>query len=228
MGTRNLTVIIHENKIKLSQYGQWDGYFSCTGIKFLEFVKENLQGINPTTGKKDKELRKYRKEQFIEKVNCIEDIDNATYEKLLRVSDEIGTYNGENTNTSKFGIPFTLLFPTLSRDTGVKILDIIEGLADYEFNHKNQKLPISICTDSAWCEFINIINLDTDEIYMLTNHEFNIEPLKTCKLVEDTYKMNCWYKSKIKDIPSIKKIKEYKDSIGLDYWQKDNGEWVSN
>jgi hypothetical protein len=63
---------------------------------------------------------------------------------------------------------------------------------------------------------------------MLTYHEFNGEPLKTCELVENIYHQRCWYKSKIKSIPSIAKIKKYKESIGLDYWQRDNGEWVSN
>ena len=46
MGTRNLTVVIKDNEIKLSQYGQWDGYFSYSGKKFLEFVKGNLQSKN--------------------------------------------------------------------------------------------------------------------------------------------------------------------------------------
>ena len=54
-------------------------------------------------------------------------------------------------------------------------------------------------------------------------------PLPTCELVENVYKHHdCWYKSSIRDIPSIAKIKKYKESIGLDYWQRDNGEWVSN
>ena len=43
MGTRHLTVVIKDNEIKLSQYGQWDGYFIYTGVKFLEFVKGKLQ-----------------------------------------------------------------------------------------------------------------------------------------------------------------------------------------
>ena len=39
MGTRNLTVVIKDNQVKLSQYGQWDGYFRVTGKKFINFVK---------------------------------------------------------------------------------------------------------------------------------------------------------------------------------------------
>ena len=63
---------------------------------------------------------------------------------------------------------------------------------------------------------------------MLTNHDFNVEPLDTCKIVEKTYKMPCWYKSKIADIPSIKAIEKHKNAIGLDYWQDDKGKWHSN
>ena len=247
MGTRNLTVVIHKNKIKLSQYGQWDGYFSCTGVKFLEFVKDNLQGKSHRTGKKTKELRQYQKEWFVEKLDCLEDVDEETLKKYDEIADEIGTRNGDIKNTSKYAIPYKLLFPTLHRDTGVEILNIINGLQHSDFKYyeakdkrkpyhyeKNckevfQKLPVQIDLDSSWCEFINIIDLDNDEIYMLTNHEFNTEPLKTNKLVEEVYKMPCWYKSKIADIPTIKNIEKYKNSIGLDYWQREEtGEWVSH
>ena len=105
MGTRNLTVIIHDGKIKLSQYGQYDGYFSYTGVKFLEFVKENLQGKNHKTGKKTEERRQYQKKYFIEKLNCLGNIDEETSKRYDEIADEIGTRNGEIKNTSNFAIP---------------------------------------------------------------------------------------------------------------------------
>ena len=220
MGTRHLTVVIKDNEIKLSQYGQWDGYFTCTGVKFLEFVKENLQS-------KSKKKQKYRVETFGEKIDTLQKVDEKTWQEFIAIKDKYGFDN--TLNKSQFAIPFNVMFPQFSRDTGVEILDIINRIQPYMFN-PSYKFPVVLDFDGVGCtEFVNVINLDTEEIYMLTTHEFKGVPLSTCELVENVYKHHdCWYKSSIKDIPSIAKIKKYKESIGLDYWQRDNGEWASN
>ena len=220
MGTRHLTVVIKDNEIKLSQYGQWDGYFTYSGTKFLEFVKENLQS-------KSKRKQKYRIETFGEKIDTLKKVDEKTYQEFIAIKDKYGF--GNTLNKSQFAIPFNIMFPQFSRDTGVRILDIINRIQPYMFN-PNYKFPVILDFDGVGCtEFVNVINLDTQEIYMLTSHEFKGVPLPTCELVENVYRHHdCWYKSSIKDIPPIYKIKKYKESIGLDYWQRDNGEWVSN
>lgn len=220
MGTRHLTVVIKDNEIKLSQYGQWDGYFTYAGVKFLEFVKENLQS-------KSKKKQQYRIETFGEKIDTLQKVDEKTYQEFIAIKDKYGFDN--TLNKSQFAIPFDIMFPQFSRDTGVGILDIINRIQPYMFN-PNYKFPVVLDFDGVGCtEFVNVINLDTEEIYMLTTHEFKGVPLSTCELVENVYKHHdCWYKSSIKDIPTIAKIKKYKESIGLDYWQRDDGEWVSN
>ena len=220
MGTRHLTVVIKDNEIKLSQYGQWDGYFTYSGTKFLEFVKENLQS-------KSKKKQKYRIETFGEKIDTLKKVDEKTYQEIRAIREKYGFDN--TLNKSQFAIPFNIMFPQFSRDTGVEILDIIMKIHAYMFN-PNYKFPVILDFDGVGCtEFVNVINLDTQEIYMLTSHEFKGVPLPTCELVENVYRHHdCWYKSSIKDIPPIYKIKKYKESIGLDYWQRDNGEWVSN
>ena len=220
MGTRHLTVVIKDNEIKLSQYGQWDGYFTYSGTKFLEFVKENLQT-------KSKKKQKYRIETFGEKIDTLKKVDEKTYQEFIAIKDKYGFDN--TLNKSQFAIPFNIMFPQFSRDTGIRILDIIDKLQPYMFN-PNYKFPVILEFDGVGCtEFVNVINLDTEEIYMLTTHEFKGVPLSTCELVENVYEHHdCWYKSSIKDIPTIAKIKKYKESIGLDYWQRDNGEWASN
>ena len=219
MGTRNLTVVIKDNEIKLSQYGQWDGYFSYSGKKFLEFVKGNLQS-------KSKEQQNYCIEKFGEKIDILEDVNEQYYDNIIKMSN---SYNVNPTkNLSNYAIPFSIMLPQFSRDTGVGILDVIDKLQPYEFGEK-YKFPIKLCYDrEGFTEFTNIINLDTQEIYMLTSHEFKCEPLPTCELVENTYHQKCWYKSNIAKLPRISDIKKYKESIMLDYWQRDNGEWVSN
>ena len=220
MGTRHLTVVIKDNEIKLSQYGQWDGYFTYSGTKFLEFVKENLQS-------KSKKKQKYRIETFGEKIDTLKKVDEKTYQEFIAIKDKYGFDN--TLNKSQFAVPFDIMFPQFSRDTGIRILDIINRIQPYMFN-PNYKFPVILDFDGVGCtEFVNVINLDTQEIYMLTSHEFKGVPLPTCELVENVYRHHdCWYKSSIRDIPSIAKIKKYKESIGLDYWQRDNGEWVSN
>ena len=220
MGTRNLTVVIKDNEIKLSQYGQWDGYFTYTGTKFLEFVKENLQS-------KSKKKQQYHIETFGEKIDTLQKVDEKTYQEFITIRDKYGFDN--TLNKSQFAIPFDIMFPQFSRDTGVRILDIINRIQPYMFN-SSYKFPVILEFDGVGCtEFVNVINLDTEEIYMLTTHEFKGVPLPTCELVENVYEHHdCWYKSSIRDIPTIAKIKKYKESIGLDYWQRDNGEWVSN
>lgn len=192
MGTRNLTVIIKDNKIKLSQYGQWDGYFECTGTKFVNFIRENLSG--------------YRLQNFKERVDLLRSIDAGQMETLTMA------YNEQKKN-KEFLQPFNLMFPQLSRDTGVDILNLIMGLDKYEFNGE-QGFPIRIM-NSDWVEFIYIINLDTDEVYMLTSHEFTGEPIETCPLVKKLYGDCCWYKSKIKSLPSARTILKHYKQIGL-------------
>ena len=220
MGTRHLTVVIKDNEIKLSQYGQWSGYFTYSGTNFLEFVKENLQS-------KSKKKQKYRIATFGEKVELLKQVDEKTMQEVRAIREK---YDFDNTlNKSEFAIPFDIMFPQFSRDTGVEILDIIDKLQPYMFN-PSYKFPVILDFDRVGCtEFVNVINLDTEEIYMLTTHEFKGVPLPTCELVENVYKHHdCWYKSSIKDIPSIAKIKKYKESIGLDYYQTNDGKWVSN
>ena len=220
MGTRHLTVVIKDNEIKLSQYGQWDGYFTYSGTKFLEFIKENLQS-------KSKKKQKYRIETFGEKIDTLQKVDEKTWQEFIAIKDKYGFDN--TLNKSQFAIPFNVMFPQFSRDIGVEILDIINRIQPYMFN-PSYKFPVVLDFDGVGCtEFVNVINLDTEEIYMLTTHEFKGVPLSTCELVENVYgHHDCWYKSSIRDIPSIAKIKKYKESIGLDYWQRDNGEWASN
>ena len=221
MGTRHLTVIIKDNEIKLSQYGQWDGYFTYSGTKFLEFVKENLQS-------KSKKRQKYRIETFGEKVELLKPVDEKTMQEVRDIKQKYGFVN--TFNKSEFAIPFNIMYPQFSRDTGVGILDIIDKLQPCMFN-SNYKFPVVLDFDEGipCTEFVHVINLDTEEIYMLTTHEFKGVPLSTCELVESMYENHdCWYKSSIRDIPPIYKIKKYKESIELDYWQRENGEWVSN
>lgn len=60
MGTRNSTIVIYEKKIKVEQYGQWDGYPEGQGqtiSNFLETVnlkkfKNQIKNLKYFTQKK--------------------------------------------------------------------------------------------------------------------------------------------------------------------------------
>lgn len=46
MGTRNVTMVILDQDIKVAQYGQWDGYPSGQGLIILNFLKNNLDKLD--------------------------------------------------------------------------------------------------------------------------------------------------------------------------------------
>ena len=69
MGTRHHQTVIDKNgKLRLSQYGQWDGYPKGQGIDILEYLRsadlekyqENLSKLNRATEKQGEEIDKLK------------------------------------------------------------------------------------------------------------------------------------------------------------------------
>lgn len=193
MGTRHLTVVIKKNKIKLAQYGQWDGYYSGQGITFTNFVREKLSS-------------EYGLNRFNENVDLLKNTDDETHKKYVEFWEEMN-------KNKEFLLPYACTLPQFSRDTGTEILNIIYNLSACDFNGRSY--PVYIEEDSSWCEFIYCINLDTNEVYMLTDWEFDPSQVKeTCELIKQKYKgFNCWYKSTIKDLPDTDTIQQYFDTL---------------
>jgi len=139
MGTRNLTMVKHNGKIKVAQYGQWDGYPTGQGKIIADFLRygltvdrlrDNLKNVS--FYKNDKELDKV--------INSIEN--------LL----------GENANIS-------LRMPEINRDTGANILDIISKI-NGKLKLVNSR---SFLKDGLFCEYAYLINLDTNKVTLYTN-----------------------------------------------------------
>ncbi len=193
MGTRHLTVIVKDNEIRLAQYGQWDGYYSGQGENFTNFVRNKLKNNIGS---------------FSEKVDLLENIDDEYYDNIVKHYNEIK-------KNKEFFIPFQVMFPQFSRDTGTDILNVINNLSLYDFDGKS--FPIYIEKDSDWVEFIYAINLDTEEIYMLTVHDFDeSKNLKTCEIIEAAYpSFKCWYKSTIDNIHTEETIEKFYESLEL-------------
>lgn len=207
MGTRGLTVIIKDGKVKLSQYQQYDSYFSETGVEFIDFCNRVLN--NP---------RKI--DNFASKVNKLQHVTKKYMEQCDKVLELL--------NTKRYKLGLNQMFPQFSRDTGVDILDIIYDLRDYEYNDE-QKYPVFVNTcEKDFIEYANIINFDTQEIYLTTANFSLLNPIEF-KTVGNLYQQyNCYLKYKFFAIPTVEQaIKDYnkmikKNKIQADELEVDN------
>jgi hypothetical protein len=96
MGTRNLTVVKNlEGTTKVAQYGQWDGYPSYSGVKALDFLRDEALVEN---------LRN--------RLTLVEFIDDQEAEAIWEGFDH------DSNDPTKY----TNEYPGLSRDTGIDIL----------------------------------------------------------------------------------------------------------
>ena len=209
MGTRNLTVVIKDGNIKLSQYCQWDGHFRNAGLDFLNFVRTNLIDRYHGTGRVLKST--YNLNDFKEVVDKLVGVDEAYLNKIEEVRKQFDDSN-------EISIPYEIMFPQFHRNTGVRLLQIL-----MDNKHEigcSKGFPVELSTQFLlYVEYINVLNLDKDELYMLTCRDFNGKKLDTCNIVKTQYEakgFNCYYKSKIKDLKNLKSISKYVESIGLD------------
>jgi hypothetical protein len=99
MGTRNLTVVKNAmGTTKIAQYGQWDGYPSYTGIKALEFLRDE-----------------YNQQLLEAKLDVVEFVSDEEVDKLYK---QFETTDWENKD-------FLNAYPGLHRDTGIGILEVV-------------------------------------------------------------------------------------------------------
>jgi hypothetical protein len=99
MGTRNLTVVKNaEGTTKVALYGQWDGYPSYSGIKVLEFLRneDNQQLLSAK----------------------LDNVEFITDEECNKIYDSFESTDWENKD-------FLNAHPGLHRDTGVGILEVV-------------------------------------------------------------------------------------------------------
>lgn len=138
MGTRGITEVIYNDKIVVSQYGQWDHYPSGQGVTILNFLSnkvnidklKNSLNLHLTYEASDEELKKIYANYFRE--------------------DGMGTFE----DGKRFGEDY----PSLTRDTGGEILSVIANATE----------PIPLVLDKEFkdddlfCEGIYTINLDEE------------------------------------------------------------------
>lgn len=173
MWTRNLTIVISNNNIKVAKYCQWDGYLEGHGKSILKFLKEI-----------DLKILK----QKVDKLKFITDDElNATY-------ISVGSNPDDQYISYDLHKKYSEMYKHLSRDIGSEILDIIynsnkviKTINDYEF-----------AKESLFCEYCYVIDLDKntfevfkgfnripldegDRFYHLQNSSSEYKPVKILK-----------------------------------------------
>ena len=138
MGTRNLTKVIDKHGItRVAQYGQWDGYPEYTGKRILEFISEYKM-----IDKIEKSLSKAR---FI---------TADEYDEIMKPY-----VNDEGMMTFEQGADFSVMFPSLTRDTGCDILKVLV--------YSNNNIPLhdesDFENDDLYCEGVYTLNYQTRE-----------------------------------------------------------------
>ena len=136
MGTRNLTKVIKHNKVVVAQYGQWDGYPSGQGATVWFAIKKPGQ---------------------------MEGLDNNLYltyqpsdDQRMEMSKPFldGSMPGMMTQDS--GKAFGEKYPSLTRDTGADILNVIAEATEPVPLY----LDIDFENDDLFCEGVYTVNLD--------------------------------------------------------------------
>jgi hypothetical protein len=201
MGTRNLTCVYHENKYKVAQYGQWDGYPSGQGVTILSFLKKvNIK----------KFIEKLKKVRFIDKYDSK---DKTFLEEYNKNCPQWSNQPDNRTSEQKEW------FSTYaSRDIGGKILSNILESKDEEIFLDNE---ILFAEDSLFCEYAYIIDLDKNvlEVY----RGFNKNPLsKEERFYNDNVKngeyfsIKLWKTFDLNKLPSkeefLKELEEVEDN----------------
>ena len=136
MGTRNLTKVIKDGKVVVAQYGQWDGYPSGQGatVFFAIQKKGQMEGLEANLNL------------------TYEPSDDERMEMAKPFLD--GSMPGMMTYDS--GKAFGEKYPSLTRDTGADILNVIAEATEPVPLY----LDIDFENDDLFCEGVYTVNLD--------------------------------------------------------------------
>lgn len=158
MGTRHLTIVKEGGKVRLAQYGQWDGYPSGQGYRVLDFLR-----MLKEKGNTEKFKEQLKKIHFMTQRQI-----DAYWKKAGADKNGMISMDAADAAAKKN--------PELSRDTGAKILDLV-------FNNPDKKLglvnDIDFLNDGMFCEWAWEIDLDQNHLAV---YRGGIMPVKTYTL----------------------------------------------
>ncbi len=166
MGTRNLTKVIDKDGItRVAQYGQWDGYPEYTGTRILSFISEY------------KMIDKI--EQSLVKARFITPAESEEIFKPYTDTDGMMTFEQ--------GADFSVMFPSLTRDTGCDIIKVLV--------YSNATVPLQdeseFEADDLFCEGVYTINYQTREFISKWNEivvSFSLDELPTAEIYLASFK----------------------------------------
>lgn len=151
MGTRNLTVVVQNQEVKVAQYGQYDGFPDSLGVKLLKLFSnpkntEKLKGILPKVRLWDEKDQK-QQDEFLESIGCTNGILNARQKEKFK---------------EKYPFRYRERYGRLREGQILEVLlefhhlDEITTSNDYEF-----------ASDSLFCEWAYVIDYDKNsfEVY---------------------------------------------------------------
>lgn len=135
MGTRNVTLVRLNGKIKVAQYCQWDGYPTGQGKDIAEFLQKGL------------DLPVFKK--------AVAKLKWASAKAVKDTWTECGADPKSDSVSFDIADIHSKRYPEFSRDTGAKILQLIQDGAVKAV--KNDK---DFMKDSLFCEWAYEIDLD--------------------------------------------------------------------
>ena len=140
MGTRNLTKVIDSTgRVRVAQYGQWDGYPEYTGTRILDFISEHKM-----IDKIEKSLRK---------AHFVSEEELKSFYSGYEVSED-GLWSFDE--AERFGI----IYPNLVRDTGCDILKVLVYSVGYTLALQDES---DFENDDLMCEGVYTLNYQTRE-----------------------------------------------------------------
>lgn len=142
MGTRNLTIVRLDNKTRVAQYGQWDGYLHGAGSTVFDTL---------TYPGSVEQLRK-----AVQNVSWISD------EEYLEAKESVGIDPEAVFVTWDEGKKFEARYPELGRDIGAGIL---QHIIDHPYGVKVDNAESF--ASSPDCEYAYVVDLDRNvlEVY---------------------------------------------------------------
>lgn len=161
MGTRNLTSVIQSKKVKIAQYGQWDGYPEGQGLTVLDFLKKK--------GNIDKLKKKLKIVRFL-KPNGRDKKFSEEYDKNApEWSSEPDKRTPEQLKWFKSYI---------TRDLGADILNAIISSSDKEIVLRDEW---AFRKDDLFCEWHYCIDLDKKTLTVNNLKTYKLDKLPTKK-----------------------------------------------
>lgn len=161
MGTRHITEVKLGGELKISHYGQWDGYPNGQGktiAKFLATVDLN---------------------QFKKQVLALKEYTNEAIEQAYL---DAGAPKGEQWISSDIADKVKAAHPALSRDVGAGILQLIhEGVVTRIVMETEFK------KDTLMCEYVYTVDLDKETVTVGT-HTYSFAEWTESLMEEIEYK----------------------------------------